>query len=159
MDIRKIRKLIELIQETGVEEIEITEDDGSVRITRQRSGNSPIVTHMPAPMVSTHHQPYSHEPVHAPAQAAPVSKASAELHGTVIRSPMVGTFYRAPSPGASPFVEVGKTVKVGDTLAMIEAMKMFNPIEAEMSGVITAILVENNEPVEFGQPIFTIEAH
>ncbi len=159
MDIRKIRKLIELIQETGVEEIEISEGEESVRISRRAGNVSPVISHMHAPMVHTQHHAH-HEPhnTHAAAHAPAAAKAP-ELSGTVIRSPMVGTFYRASSPGAAPFVEVGKTVKVGDTLAMIEAMKMFNPIEAEVSGVITAILVENNQPVEFGQPIFTIEAH
>lgn len=153
MDIRKIKKLIELIQETGVAEIEIREGEESVRISRQQN-----VMAAPAQMVAS-------IPVSAPAHinelpitGTPVTRpATAELTGTVIRSPMVGTFYRAPSPGAPSFVEVGKVVKVGDTLAMIEAMKMFNPIEAEISGKITAILVENNQPVEYNQPIFTIE--
>ncbi len=153
MDIRKIRKLIELIQETGVAEIEIKENDESVRISRQQAiiaspAATPII-HVPPTQTA------------AETSVAPTSVTAnplaAELKGTVIRSPMVGTFYRAPSPGAPSFVEVGKQVKVGDTLAMIEAMKMFNPIEAEISGKITAILVENNQPVEFGQPLFAIE--
>jgi acetyl-CoA carboxylase biotin carboxyl carrier protein len=150
MDIRKIRKLIELIQETGVAEIEIKEGEESVRISRQQT----VVAAAATPVINV------------PAAVATVNTAettvaannplAAELQGTVIRSPMVGTFYRSPSPGAPTFVEVGKHVKVGDTLAMIEAMKMFNPIEAEISGTITAILVENNQPVEFGQPLFAI---
>lgn len=158
MDIRKIRKLIELIQETGVAEIEIKEGEESVRISRNQAhtGGAQMITAMASPMTSVpHHEPHA-TPV---TPAAVAAAASSELSGTIIRSPMVGTFYRAPSPDAPAFVEVGKTVKVGDTLAMIEAMKMFNPIEAEISGVITAVLAENNQPVEYGQPIFTIEPH
>lgn len=149
MDIRKIRKLIELIQETGVAEIEIKEGEESVRISRQNT-----VAAAAAPIIHTVATPAAVTP--AATATTTASAQAAELQGTVIRSPMVGTFYRAASPGAQPFVEVGKQVKVGDILAMIEAMKMFNPIEAEISGTITAILVENNQPVEFGQPLFTV---
>jgi acetyl-CoA carboxylase biotin carboxyl carrier protein len=158
MDLRKIKKLIELIQETGVGEIEIHEGEESVRISRQQNiVTSPTTQQVVVPTV-----------MHTPA-LTPVTNISsntitqtgqqttAELSGTIIRSPMVGTFYHAPSPGAPAFVAVGSVVKVGDTLAMIEAMKMFNPIEAEMAGTITAVLVENNQPVEYGQPLFTIE--
>jgi acetyl-CoA carboxylase biotin carboxyl carrier protein len=148
MDLRKIKKLIELIQETGVGEIEIREGEESVRISRQQN----VVA---APAM---HQVIVPSVTHEAAAVTPVVSKSTtpEYNGTVIRSPMVGTFYRAPSPGAPSFVEVGSVVKVGDTLAMIEAMKMFNPIEVETSGTITAILVENNQPVEYGQPLFTI---
>jgi acetyl-CoA carboxylase biotin carboxyl carrier protein len=147
MDIRKIRKMIEIMKETGVTEIEIREGEESVRINCQQN----VIT-TAAPQMMTHHvMPIAH------ASAEPVQvDAKTELKGTVINSPMVGTFYRSPSPGSPPFVEVGKKVKVGETLAMIEAMKMFNPIEAEVSGTITAILVENSQPVEYGQPLFTI---
>ena len=152
MDLRKIKKLIELIQETGVGEIEIREGEESVRISRQQTVMAAPATHqvvipatssMPAVAALTN-------------EAADTSTSGQQLSGTVVRSPMVGTFYRAPSPGAPTFVEVGTVVKVGDTLAMIEAMKMFNPIEAEVAGTITAILVDNNQPVEYGQPLFTI---
>lgn len=153
MDIRKIRKLIELIQETGVAEIEIKENDESVRISRQHA----VMAAPVAPVVSVAAPAAAHNVAESEQAKATRGAASSDLKGTVIRSPMVGTFYRAPSPGAPSFVEVGKTVKVGDTLAMIEAMKMFNALEAEVSGTITAILVENNQPVEFGQPLFTIE--
>lgn len=152
MDIRKIRKLIELIQETGVAEIEIKENDESVRISRQHA----VMAAPAAPVISVAAPAAQSIAENEPAKAAR-NAASSDLKGTVVRSPMVGTFYRAPSPGAPAFVEVGKTVKVGDTLAMIEAMKMFNALEAEVNGTITAILVENNQPVEFGQPLFTIE--
>jgi len=153
MDIRRIEKLIQLIEKTGVSEIEIKEGEESVRISRQQQvvSAAPLHTQVIQPI-------HANAPAvdKSAAVASAASSAADELEGTVIRSPMVGTFYRAPSPGAPTFVEVGKHVKVGDTLAMIEAMKMFNPIEAEVSGTITAILVENNQPVEFDQPLFTI---
>lgn len=154
MDLRKIKKLIELIQETGVGEIEIREGEESVRISRQQSvaaapAAQQVIVPNAAPQVAIIQENIT-------GTTTTNKIAPAELSGTVVRSPMVGTFYRAPSPGAPAFVEVGSVVKVGDTLAMIEAMKMFNPIEAEVAGTITAILVENNQPVEYGQPLFTI---
>lgn len=155
VDIRRIEKLIELMMEkSDVTEIEIKEGEESVRISRKSSA---YTTQVAVPPVAVHHPMPT--PVASPVAApeAPTAAKETALKGTVIRSPMVGTFYRAPSPAADPFVEVGKVVKVGDVLAMIEAMKMFNPIESEISGTITAILVENNQPVEFGQPLFTIE--
>ncbi|MFV1468513.1 acetyl-CoA carboxylase biotin carboxyl carrier protein [Idiomarina sp. HB] len=152
MDIRKIKKLIELVEESGVAELEITEGEESVRINRYSA--------QPAPMQ------YAPQPQQAPQQApaAPASQpaasaepASEEINGHVVRSPMVGTFYEAPSPDAKPFVTVGSRVNAGETLCIIEAMKMMNQIEADKSGVVKQILVDNEEPVEFDQPLFVIE--
>lgn len=148
MDIRKVKKLIELLEESGIAEIEIHEGEESVRISRQMAAAPQM--YAPAPMAV---------PVAAPAPApvddmpaAPVIPA-----GHSVISPMVGTFYRASSPGASAFVEVGTKVDVGDTLCIIEAMKMLNQIEADKAGTIVAILVDNAEPVEYGQALFVIE--
>lgn len=153
MDIRKIKKLIELINETGVAEIEIKEGEEAVRISRASSS----VAAMPAPVQHV----YAEAPQAAPAakSEAPAEEASSEkaLSGHVVQSPMVGTMYLAPSPGADDFVTVGQSVKEGDVLCIIEAMKMFNQIEADKSGVIKARLVENGQPVEFEQPLFIIE--
>lgn len=148
MDIRKIKKLIELVEESGVAELEITEGEESVRINRYSA--------QPAPM---HYAP---QPQQAPAMpagqpAASAEPASEEVSGHVVRSPMVGTFYEAPSPDAKPFVTVGSQVNAGETLCIIEAMKMMNQIEADKSGVVKQILVDNEEPVEFDQPLFIIE--
>jgi acetyl-CoA carboxylase biotin carboxyl carrier protein len=150
MDIRKIKKLIDLIDETGVAEIEIREGEESVRISRYGT---------PPPMGAHHYyMPPSHGVPHA---GAPVAPAEAEkkpaLQGRTIDSPMVGTFYAAPSPGAKNFVEVGQRVNVGDVLCIIEAMKMFNQIEADCAGTVTARLVENGQAIEFGQPLYLIE--
>ncbi|MEN4749108.1 acetyl-CoA carboxylase biotin carboxyl carrier protein [Pseudomonas sp. Ps21-P2] len=149
MDIRKVKKLIELLEESGIDELEIREGEESVRISR----------HSKTPA----QQYYAPAPVAAPAPApvaAPVAAAEApsapKLNGTVVKSPMVGTFYRTPAPGSPAFVEVGKTVKKGDTICIVEAMKMMNHIEAEVSGTIESILVENGQPVEYDQPLFTI---
>ena len=142
MDIRKVKKLIELLEESGIDELEIKEGEESVRISRHSK--------QPA---------YAPQPMYAPAPApvaAPVAAAAPKLNGTVARSPMVGTFYRAASPTSGNFVEVGQTVKKGDILCIVEAMKMMNHIEAEASGVIESILVENGQPVEYDQPLFTI---
>lgn len=145
MDLRKLKKLIDLVEESGIAELEITEGEERVRIARVIAGNQPIYMNapMPAPTV----------PVAAPAT---VEAAPAEPEGHVVRSPMVGTFYRAPSPGAKAFTEVGQSVSAGDTLCIIEAMKLLNEIEADHSGVIKAILVENGQPVEYGEPLFII---
>ncbi|HHJ15430.1 MAG TPA: acetyl-CoA carboxylase biotin carboxyl carrier protein [Gammaproteobacteria bacterium] len=151
MDIRKVKKLIELLEESGIAEIEIHEGEESVRISRY-AANAPVAA--PAPMMI---------PAAAPAPEAAAAPPAAEAAtpeipaGHAVESPMVGTFYRAPSPGASAFVEVGQSVNVGDTLCIIEAMKMLNQIEADQAGVIKAILVDNAEPVEYGQPLFIIE--
>jgi acetyl-CoA carboxylase biotin carboxyl carrier protein len=152
MDMRKIRKLIELIQETGVAEIEIREGEESVRISRV--GSQVMPTMMSAPMMQQYAQP---APMAAPAPvaAAPVEAPVSNKHS--VKAPMVGTVYFAPSPGAKPFIEVGQAIKAGDTLCLIEAMKMFNQIECDKTGTITAILVESGGPVEFNQPLVVIE--
>ena len=152
MDIRKVKKLIELLEESNIDEIEIKEGEESVRISR--NGAQPL-------MAAYAHAPVAAQPAPAPAAAAPAAAApaaeSAPVNaGKVINSPMVGTFYRSPSPTSPSFVEVGQTVKVGDVLCIIEAMKMMNQIEADKAGTIEAILVDNGEPVEFEQPLFSI---
>lgn len=151
MDIRKVKKLIELLEESGVAEIEIKEGEESVRISRN-SPNAPMMMQAPAP------QPFPQPAAAAPPAAAAAEEPTGEAlpEGHVVKSPMVGTFYRAPSPGASPFVEVGQQVNVGDTLCIIEAMKLLNQIEADKSGTIKAILVENGQPVEYDEPLFVI---
>jgi acetyl-CoA carboxylase biotin carboxyl carrier protein len=150
MDIRKVKKLIELLEESGIDELEIREGEESVRISRNRAGAN-------MPMQQAYYAPQP-VPAAAPAAAPATSPAPAEhkAAGHVVRSPMVGTFYRSPSPEAPSFVEVGKQVKAGDVLCIVEAMKMMNQIEADKSGTIEAILVENGEPVEFDQPLFSI---
>ena len=153
MDIRKVKKLIELLEESGIDEIEIKEGEESVRISRNRHGNQMPVTYQPAPPQPVAPAAASEAP--AP-QAAAEQPANDEPEGHKLLSPMVGTFYRAPSPDAKSFVEVGQSVKAGDTLCIVEAMKMMNQIEADRSGVIKAILVENAEPVEYDQPLFVI---
>ena len=153
MDIRKIKRLIELLEESGVNEIEIREGEESIRISR----SSPIQasSQMPAPLYT----PTLPEAKETPSTAAkPAAQVADEaVDGHVLRSPMVGTFYRAPSPGANAFVEEGQSVRVGDTLCIIEAMKMLNQIEADVAGVVERILVENAQPVEYDQPLFIIE--
>ena len=147
MDIRKIKKLIELVEESGITELEITEGEESVRISR-----GGVVAQV-APMAYAAPQ----APVVA-AQAAPAATpAAAELSGHILRSPMVGAFYRSSGPDATPFVEVGQQVKVGDALCIVEAMKMMNQIQSDKAGVIKSILVENGDTVEFDQPLFVIE--
>jgi len=148
MDIRKIKKLIELLDESGVAEIEIKEGEESLRISRQMS-SVPAVAMAPAPM------PVAAAPVAA--AIADAEPAAEEISGHQVTSPMVGTFYRSSTPGAPVFTEVGKQVSEGDTLCIIEAMKILNQIEADKSGTVKAILVENGQPVEFGQPMFVIE--
>jgi acetyl-CoA carboxylase biotin carboxyl carrier protein len=149
MDIRKVKKLIELLEESGIAEIEITEGEESVRISRY-NGPAPQQMMMAAPMA----MPAA--PAAAPAGAAPAA-APALPPGHAVKSPMVGTFYRAASPGAKSFADVGQTVKEGDVLCIIEAMKMMNQIESDKAGVVKAILANNGDPVEFGQPLFVIE--
>lgn len=151
MDIRKIRKLIELIQETGVAEIEIKDGEESVRISRTST-----VTPAQAPIMNiTAAPPPAAAVVTTPATEAPQSPLSPQGH--TVKSPMVGTVYLAASPEADLFVQVGQQVKAGETLCLIEAMKMFNEIEADIDGRITACFIENGQPVEYGQPLFTIE--
>lgn len=150
MDIRKIKKLIELVEESGIAELEISEGEESVRISRNFSGQ--VTTAMPQMMM----QP-AMAPAAAPAAAAaPIAEAAAPS-GHLMRSPMVGSFYRSSSPEAKPFAEVGQHVNVGDTLCIVEAMKMMNQIESDKAGVIKAILVENGQAVEFDEPLFIIE--
>ncbi|GHA21007.1 acetyl-CoA carboxylase biotin carboxyl carrier protein [Oceanisphaera arctica] len=153
MDIRKIKKLIELVEESGIAELEISEGEESVRISRY--GN-------PGQAMQPQYQQIQAAPAPAAPMAAALAPAAAEaaapaISGHVMRSPMVGTFYRASSPGAKNFAEVGQTVNVGDTLCIVEAMKMMNQIEADKSGVIKAILIDNGQPVEFDEPLFIIE--
>ncbi len=147
MDIRKVKKLIELLEESGIAEIEIREGEESVRISRH--GASPVMMQAPAAMQTPAPVAVTAVPSAPAAEAAPV--------GHMVKSPMVGTFYRSSNPGAKPFVEVGQRVSVGETLCIIEAMKMLNQIEADATGEIAAILVENGQPVEFGQPLFVIK--
>jgi acetyl-CoA carboxylase biotin carboxyl carrier protein len=149
MDLRKLKKLIDLVQESGIGEIEITEGEEKVRITRQPAA-APFVMHGMHPM-SMGGAPA------APAAAVAAPAAPPEPKGHELKSPMVGTFYRAPSPGAPAFVEVGQSVSKGQTLCIIEAMKLLNEIESDVSGTVKAILVENGQPVEYGQPLFLIE--
>ncbi len=153
MDIRKVRKLIELLNESGMAEIEIKEGEESVRISRERAPAAFSPIFMPAGAMT----PSGGEaPTHSGAVTKPETEEST-ISGHHITSPMVGTFYRAPSPGAKPFVDIGQKVEVGDTLCIIEAMKMLNQIEADKAGVIAAVLAENGQPVEFGQSLFVIE--
>lgn len=152
MDIRKVKKLIELLEESGVAEIEIHEGEESVRISRFATNAAPVAIQAPlaAPMVAS-------PPVASIPSAAPQTEEKEEITGHTVNSPMVGAFYQAPSPGAKPFVEIGQTVSVGDTLCIIEAMKLLNQIESDKAGIIKAILVENGQPVEYDQPLFVIE--
>jgi len=147
MDLRKLKKLIDLVEASGIAELEITEGEEKVRIAKSIAG-APMMMHAPQMM-------------HAPAPAAVTVAAAAPAEdavpeGHIVRSPMVGTFYRAPAPGSKNFAEVGQTVNAGDTLCIIEAMKLLNEIEADQGGVIKAILVENGQPVEYGEPLFVI---
>ncbi len=151
MDIRKIKKLIELVEESGITELEVQEEEGTVRISRAAPAVAPAAIQYAAAPVA----PVA-TPAAAPA-AAPAEAPAAEVSGHQVRSPMVGTFYRSPSPEAKAFVEVGQTVKVGDALCIVEAMKMMNRIEADKAGVVKAILVNDGEAVEFDQPLIVIE--
>jgi acetyl-CoA carboxylase biotin carboxyl carrier protein len=149
MDLRKLKKLIDLVQESGISELEVTEGEEKVRIAKHFAApaGQPYMMQQAMPMQMT-----------APAAAgtSSVNLDDDEPEGHVVKSPMVGTFYRSASPGAEPFSEVGQTVKEGDTLCIIEAMKLLNEIEADASGTIKAILVENGQAVEFGEPLFII---
>ena len=149
MDLRKLKKLIDLVQESGISELEVTEGEEKVRIAKHASG--------PAPVSYVAQAPVAPVAVSAPAaSAAPAAAEPALPDGHVVKSPMVGTFYRATAPGAKPLVEVGQSVAVGDVLCIIEAMKLMNEIEAEVAGTVKAILVENGEPLEYGEPLFVI---
>ena len=154
MDIRKIKKLIELVEESCISELEISEGEESVRIIRAAPAASfPVMQQAYAAPVQ---QPALSAAV-APAAAEAAPAAAAEISGHIVRSPMVGTFYRTPSPDAKAFIEVGQKVNVGDTLCIVEAMKMMNQIEADKSGTVKAILVESGQPVEFDEPLVVIE--
>ncbi|WP_455197879.1 acetyl-CoA carboxylase biotin carboxyl carrier protein [Kaarinaea lacus] len=155
MDIRKVKKLIELLEESGIAELEIREGEESVRISRQSKLDATMMA-MP-PMQYAAPPQMSPPAATAPESTTAAPSAEPEIAGHVIKSPMVGTFYRSPSPGAKPFVEVGQSVKAGDTLCIVEAMKLLNQIESDKTGVIKSILVENEHPVEYGQPLFVIE--
>lgn len=159
MDLRKLKTLIDLVAESDITELEVTEGENKVRIAKNASAQGQaIVVQQPQIL------PQQYAPSAAPSQTAPDATAAtgdgssqpAVPEGNIVKSPMVGTFYSAPAPGNPPYVEVGSTVKQGDTLCIIEAMKLLNEIEAEMSGTVKQILVENGEPVEFGQPLFVI---
>jgi len=156
VDIRKVKKLIELLEESGIAELEITEGEESVRISRYGGQAVAQIVHaapVSAPQPAMAPAPASAAPASAPSQAekpAPVAE-------NVVTAPMVGTYYASPAPGAKPFVDIGSEVQVGTTLCIIEAMKMMNQIESDKAGRITAMLVKNGEPVEFGQPLFVIE--
>ena len=151
MDLRKLKKLIDLVQESGIAELEITEGEEKVRISR--AGNAVQTAVMTMPQATTM---MAAAPVAAAAAPAAAAETPAEPEGHVVKSPMVGTFYRSSAPGAKPFVEIGQSVNAGDTLCIIEAMKLLNEIEADQGGVIKSVLVENGQPVEYGQPLFLI---
>ena len=153
MDLRKLKKLIDLVEESGIAEIEVTEGEEKVRITRTTAAAAPIYA-APAPAAAA---PVAAPVAAAPTAAAPAAAPAARDLSNAQKSPMVGTFYRAPGPNAAAFVEVGQQVNAGDTLCIIEAMKLMNEIEAEKSGVVKEILVENGTPVEYGEPLFIIE--
>ena len=152
MDLRKLKTLIDLVSESNVSELEITEAEGKVRIVKSAPvGMAAPVAYTMAPAAA---------PLAAPAAVVPVvveAAVTAEPSGHIVKSPMVGTFYRAASPGAKPFVELGDTIKEGETICIIEAMKILNEIEADKSGTVTQILVENGQAVEYGQPLYVIE--
>lgn len=155
MDIRKIKKLIELVEESGITELEVQEEEGTVRISRAAPAVAPAaIQFAAAPVVAP--TPAA-TPAQAPAAATPAPAASNEVSGHLVRSPMVGTFYRSPSPEAKAFVEVGQSVKVGDALCIVEAMKMMNRIEADKAGVVKAILINDGDAVEFDEPLIVIE--
>ncbi len=151
MDLRKLKKLIDLVQESGISELEVTEGEEKVRIAK----------HLPAPVGQTTYvaapAPVAAAPAPVAAAAAPAAAAESALpEGHVVKSPMVGSFYRSATPGGKAFVDVGQTVSIGETLCIIEAMKLMNEIESDAAGVVKAILVENGQPVEYGQPLFVI---
>lgn len=152
MDLRKLKTLIDLVAESDIAELEVTEGESKVRILKSSAAPQNQVM-----MMQPQAMQVQQAPVAAPvAAAAPAVVAAVEPQGHIVKSPMVGTFYRCSAPGAAPYVEIGSTVKEGDTLCLIEAMKLMNEIDADISGVIKQILVENGQPVEFGQPLFVI---
>ena len=153
MDIRKVKKLIELLEESGINEIDIKEGEESVRISRAPAGGVPQMSYYAPPMPLPSAEAVASA---APAAAAPAPAASPRATEHTVQAPMVGTYYSAPAPGAKAFVQIGDEVKVGQVLCIIEAMKMMNQIESDRAGRITSVLVQNGDPVEFGQPLFSI---
>ncbi|WP_036301595.1 acetyl-CoA carboxylase biotin carboxyl carrier protein [Methylotenera sp. L2L1] len=149
MDLRKLKKLIDLVEESGISELELTEDGEKVRISRNFTASMPAQNY-------NHYMPQQHAPAPQAVPAVAVEAAPVVEEGHAVKSPMVGTFYRSPSPDAKSFVEVGDTVAVGDTLCIIEAMKLLNEIEADKAGVIKKILVDNGQAIEYGEPLFII---
>jgi acetyl-CoA carboxylase biotin carboxyl carrier protein len=147
MDLRKLKKLIDLVEESGIAELEVTEGEEKVRIVKSGRPTSDTAVMLAAPAATA---------AAAPAAPAPVPAAPAQPEGLELKSPMVGTFYRSASPGAKPFVEIGDTVKKGQTVCIIEAMKLMNEIEADHDGVVKAVMVENGQPVEYGEPLLII---
>ncbi len=147
MDLRKLKKLIDLVQESGISELEVTEGEEKVRIAKYPAQVQTAYAAAPAPIIS----------IPTAAAAAEAAPANALPSGHIVKSPMVGTFYRSSAPGAKPYIELGQSVSSGDTLCIIEAMKLMNEIESDASGTIKAILVENGQPVEYGQPLFVID--
>jgi len=157
MDLRKLKTLIDLVAESDIAELEVTEGESKVRIVKSSAMAQNQMVMMQPQAIPQYHAAPAAAPVAAPAAAAAApAAAAAEPTGHVVKSPMVGTFYRSSAPGAAAFVEVGQTVKEGDTLCIIEAMKLLNEIDADKAGTITQILVENGQPVEYGQPLFVI---
>ena len=150
MDLRKLKKLIDLVEESGISELELTEGEEKVRISRNLPQGQSVMHYAQPQMIQ------QAAPAAPAAAAAPLEAAPAAIEGHVVKSPMVGTFYRSPSPDAKSFVDIGSSVAVGDTLCIIEAMKLLNEIESDHAGVIKAILVENGQPVEYGEPLFII---
>jgi len=153
MDLRKLKKLIDLVQESGIAELEITEGEQKVKIVKA-NGLAPATS--AAPIHAAPQAAPAAEPTRSPSGAAPPAEPEFAPEGQLVKAPMVGTFYRSPSPDAKAFVEVGQAVKKGDTICIVEAMKLMNEIETDVSGVVKAILVENGQPVEYGQPLFLI---
>jgi len=157
MDLRKLKTLIDLVAESDIAELEVTEGESKVRIVKSSAIPQNQMVVMPPQGVQQFAAPAHHAaPAPAPAAAPAAPAVAAEPSGHVVKSPMVGTFYRSSAPGAPAFVEVGQNIKEGDTLCIIEAMKLLNEIDADVAGVVTKILVENGQPVEFGQPLFVI---
>ncbi|HEX8955264.1 MAG TPA: acetyl-CoA carboxylase biotin carboxyl carrier protein [Burkholderiaceae bacterium] len=155
MDLRKLKTLIDLVAESDIAELEVTEGESKVRIVKSGGPQNQMVM-LPAQGAAQFAPQFHTAPATHTAAPAPAAAAAPELSGHVVKSPMVGTFYRSSAPGAAPFVDIGSNVKEGDTLCIIEAMKLLNEIDADISGTIKEILVENGQPVEFGQPLFVI---
>jgi acetyl-CoA carboxylase biotin carboxyl carrier protein len=151
MDLRKLKTLIDLVSDSNVSELEITEAEGKVRIVKSMGVAAPVIMQQAAPV------PVSAAPVAAPVAPVEAAVAPAASTGHTVKSPMVGTFYRSSSPGSAPFIQIGSVVKEGDTLCIIEAMKILNEIESDKSGTVTQILCENGQAVEYGQPLFIVE--